>query len=190
MRRQKSKRIKRKPDLRKIRTSHVYTLPEIAQCLDRKLPTLKRWVNNGLPVIEGSKPPLVDGAELKAWLVHKWQSNKKPCEDGELYCCPCSKPQKPLTGSVTLSPRTDKTITINGKCEECGQPQEQVGSLSKLEEIRATFCLPAQAVQHLLGCNDTSVSDNIIPFSKIKPKTEEKPPQLSMIDLFQKSDKQ
>ena len=190
MRKSKPKRIKRKPDLRNIRTSHVYTLPEIAKCLDRELSTIQRWVKTGLPIIQGSKPPLVDGAELKAWLVEKWRSRKKPCGDGELYCCRCGNPQKPLEGSVTLAPRTDKTITINGKCGQCSKPQEQVGSLSKLEEIRISFCLPAQAVQHLLGCNDTSVSDNIIPFLKTEPKIEEKEPQLSMFDVLQKIDKQ
>jgi hypothetical protein len=190
MRKIKQKRIKRKPDLRKIRISHVYTLPEIAKCLDRELSTIQRWVKTGLPIIEGSKPPLVDGVELKTWLVLKWQSKKKPCRDGELLCCSCSKPQKPIKGSVSLQPRTDKTITILGRCGQCRKPQKQVGSLSKLEEIKVSFCLPAQAVQHLLGCNDTSVSDNIIPFSKTKAKIEEKEPQLSMLDLLQKNDKQ
>lgn len=189
MRKFKPKRIKRKPDLRNIRTSHVYTLPKIAICQGRTLRTVQLWVKEGLPTLEGSKPELVDGAELKAWLAQKWQSKKKPCSDGELLCCSCSKPQKPIEGSVSLHPRTDKTISICGTCGQCGKPQKQVGSLSKLEEIKLSFCLPAQAVQHLLGCNDTSVSDNIIPFLKTKPKIEEKEPQLSMLDLLHKSEK-
>ena len=190
MRKSKQKRIKRRPDLRNIRTSHVYTLPEIAENLDRELSTIKRWVKEGLPTIEGSKPPLVDGTELKAWLVQKWQSKKNPCNDGELYCCSCSKPQTPIDGSVSLEPRTDKTITIRGECSQCGGPQNQTGSLAKIEEIRLSFNLPPQAVQHLLGCNDTSVSDNIIPFSKSNSNSEEKQPQLSMLELMKSKHRQ
>lgn len=190
MRRVKQKRIKRKPDLRGIRRSHVYNLPEIAEDLDRELSTIKRWVKNGLPTIEGSNPPLVDGADLKAWLVQKWQSKKNPCSDGELYCCSCSKPRTPLAGTVSLEPRTDKTITIEGKCSQCGGPQNQIGSLAKIEEIQLSFCLPPQAVHHLIGCNDTSSSDNIIPFSKSNSNSEEKQPQLSMLELMKNKHKQ
>ena len=189
MRKRKLKRIKRKPDLRNIRTSHVYTLQEIAECLDRELSTVQRWIKNGLPTIEGSKPPLIDGAELKAWLVERWQSKKKPCDAGELYCCSCSKPQTPIAGSVSLKPRTEKTIIIIGQCSQCGTPQNQTGSLAKLEEIQHSFCLPPQAVQHLIGCNDTSGSDNIIPFSKSNSNFEENQPQLSMLELMKSKHK-
>lgn len=184
------KKIKRKPDLRKVRRTHVYTFPEIASDLNRKLSTVHRWKNDGMPTLEDSNASLVDGEELHAWLSAKWSSKKRPCGDGELYCCKCKVPRAPTIGSVRLEPRTNKTITIKGKCSVCGTPQSQTGSLAKLDKYQSNFNLPTQAVQHLSVCTNPCVSDNIISFSKHKPKEELEEVQLSMHEHLETDDKQ
>ncbi|HCX08787.1 MAG TPA: DNA-binding protein, partial [Hyphomonas sp.] len=59
---------KRKPNVSLIQTSRSYTIREVAERLDRQVETVRTWVQEGLPVLPGTTPRLIDGAELKEWL--------------------------------------------------------------------------------------------------------------------------
>lgn len=153
---------KYKPDLRKIRISHVYTVEDVAKIFNFKPRTIFNWIKKGCPTLDGSKPPLIDGSELKIWLTEFWKARKYPCGPGQLFCCKCHKAQLPASGSLKLTLDTATKIKITANCQDCGTLQSRCASLSKLDQIQSEFNLQTPAVQHLLGCDNTSVTGKIL----------------------------
>jgi hypothetical protein len=148
---------KRKPDFRRIRPSKTYSLPEIANALNRNCATVRGWRRDGLPTLDGQSPPLVLGSELKAWLQAKWSARKQTCQADELFCFRCQKPKKPKPGSVRLVPNNEKTVTIKAECSFCGTQMNKAGSRAKVSEIEETFRTLMPQVQRLERCDNASV---------------------------------
>jgi hypothetical protein len=147
---------RRKPDLRRIRTTKTYKVPEIAKTLDRNVATVRSWVRDDLPTLDGQTPTLVLGSELKAWLKAKWSARKQQCKPDELFCFKCRKPSRPRPGSAQIVPRNEKTVTIKGRCATCDTRMNQAGSRAKLLEIEENFRAFTPVMQHLTGCSNTS----------------------------------
>lgn len=146
---------KRKPDLRQIRTTKVYTLPEIAETLDRNIAAVRGWIRDGLPTLGDQKPVLVLGSALKAWLKAKRAARKHECEPDELLCFGCRRPRRPAPGSVRIEPRNAKTVSITGRCSVCGTRMNKAGSRARLAEIEETFRALSLRMKHLLSvCGD------------------------------------
>ena len=146
---------KRKPDLRRIRTSKTYSLAEIAEALDRNIATVRRWHRDGLPALGDLRPPLVLGSELKMWLKAKWSARKQKCQLDELFCFKCRSPRQPEPGSVSIQPRNAKTLSIKAICSDCGTRMNQAGSWAKIAEIEEAFRTLTHQKQHLLRCSGT-----------------------------------
>ncbi len=153
---------KRKPDLRKIRTTRVYQLQDIANELNRSVRTVRSWVKAGLPVLEGPGTALVDGAVLKNWLYEQSLSKKQKCLANELYCFKCRKPRSVRQGSLSFHPRNAKTMTIKALCGSCGTRMNRAAASADLAQIQARFQPPTPHTAHLVGCDDPSVNRHIL----------------------------
>ena len=149
---------KRKPDLRRIRTSKTYTLIEIAKTLDRHIATVRVWVRNGLPLLSDQLPILVLGSELKNWLQKTRSAKACICQPDEMYCFKCREPRKPKPETVTIIPRNEKTVSIKGQCEICDTRMNRAGSFTKLDQINDCFRSLTPHKQHLSVCNNPSVN--------------------------------
>jgi hypothetical protein len=157
---------KRRPDFRRIRPSKTYSLPEIAETLDRDIATVRRWVREGLPTLDWQRPLLVLSSELKAWLNAKWSARKQPCQADELFCFKCQKPRKPKSGSIRIIPNNEKTVSIKAKCDVCNTQMTKVGSRAKIAEIEEIFRALSLLMQRLTGsgnpcANSSSARSNI-----------------------------
>ena len=128
---------KRKPDLRKIRTSKVYRLASIAKTLDRDIRTVRNWVKRGLPVLKGPGPALIDGDELKNWLQAESDALKQKCLENEFYCLKCRKPQNAREGSFSFHARNAKTLTLKALCGVCGTRVNKAASSANLAVTQA-----------------------------------------------------
>jgi len=144
---------KRKPDLRRIRTSKTYALPDVAKTLDRNVATIRSWVRQGLPLLSEQKPVLVLGLDLKGWLLARWKTKRQKCQSGELFCFKCREPRKPKLESVEIIVRNEKTVSIKGRCEACDTRMNQAGSLAKLGKINTQFCAQTPRMPSLTGCS-------------------------------------
>lgn len=175
-----SGRKKRKPDFRRIRTTKTYSVSEIGKALGRNQATVRRWLRDGLPTIDDQRPPIVHGADLKAWLVTRWDKGKRPCQPGELYCCKCRRPRKPADNSFSIEPHNDKTVTLKGLCSVCGTRMSQAGSRAKELEIRQVFDAPMPALQRMDRCNKPNVKRTVQPTSTEGAPIKRKSTQLSL----------
>lgn len=147
-------RKKRKPNISLISVRKSYEVWEIARLLDRRTATVCGWIKEGLPVLPGSKPRLIDGAELKAWLQAKWEKRKKPCAINQLRCFKCRKSREPDPTTVKTEPVTAKTVLIRAKCRTCGTAMRQLRKTEALAETIAAMTALKQAPDSLAGYLD------------------------------------
>ena len=152
-------RTKRKPDLRRIRPTKTYTLPDIARVLARDIKTVRGWVRRGLPTLDDRRPPLVLGADLLAWLKDQWLRLKQKCGPNELFCCRCRIPRLPRRGSVSLKVKNARMLSIKGLCDVCGCRMNRDESLLRLEEVQARFGAFMPEMQRLEGYGDSADKD-------------------------------
>ncbi|MGJ8562467.1 MAG: hypothetical protein ACSHXY_02835 [Alphaproteobacteria bacterium] len=129
----------RKIDLRKISPTKVYNDKEIAKDLMRKISTVQRWRREGLPVIDGTNPPLVDGAELLAWHKKRRDDRKRPCAENEFYCFTCKVQRTPKMGSVVVRPVNTKRLSLDAECGTCGGDMSKGGAMANIDAIETAL---------------------------------------------------
>lgn len=141
------RRNKRKPrgkvNLRKIRPTHVYDLPEIAACLGFSLDTVRRWRREGMPVLPDTIPYLVDGAALIDWLAERQERRKSTCEPDEMFCMGkgCHTPRRPDIGSVRIRKSNQRAGRIEALCEKCGTKISKGFAMANLATIEKIFAV-------------------------------------------------
>ncbi len=148
-------------DLRKIRRSQCYAIPEVGRLLGVSVGTVRAWLRRGLLSLEGERPILIPGDGLKSWLVAQRLARKRKCQPDQLYCCRCRVPKNAKPGSVVIVPRNARTITISAMCGTCGAKMNRGGSLARLPEIRLAFGLVTQAQVNLAGCENPAVNQHL-----------------------------
>lgn len=124
-------RKKRKPDFRRIRPTHTYTVQELASVLEKNISTVRRWCRDGLPVLDQKRPTLIDGAEVKAWLKERWGARKARCGPDEAHCLRCRQPRAFAPGTESSRALTQKTTIRSGLCDSCGR------RINKFQSARA-----------------------------------------------------
>jgi hypothetical protein len=122
------KRQRRKPDMRRIRPSATYTIPQLARAVERRVETVRRWHREGMPALNDTQPLIFDGAEVKEWLRRKWSSRKQRCAKNEAYCTKCRVPRRFATGTTQLTAMNEKMAMIRGSCDVCGTPMNRFQS--------------------------------------------------------------
>ncbi|MGB0906960.1 MAG: hypothetical protein ACPGVT_05655 [Maricaulaceae bacterium] len=125
----------RKIDLRKIKPTEVYDFKQAAKELGRRVTTVQRWRRDGMPVIEGTNPPLIDGAELLAYHKKKRDDRKRPCAVDEFFCFSCKTQRHPKIGSVIIRPVNQKRLSIDAECAECGCNVHKGGAMVAVDVV-------------------------------------------------------
>jgi hypothetical protein len=132
---------KRTYNLSRIRQNHSYFLPEICDCLGVCKGTVHLWLRKGLQKTDDTKPFLIHGSALKAFLAAQQTSRKQPCQPDQFYCFRCRQPRRPWGGVVDVHFRSSKVINLNGLCEQCECPVNKSGSVEKLPELAKIFTI-------------------------------------------------
>ena len=63
------------PRLAKLHRS--YDVRELADRLDVHKNTVRQWIREGLPVVDGAKPTLIDGGDFQAWWGKRTKARKQ-----------------------------------------------------------------------------------------------------------------
>ena len=155
------RKVKSKPDLRRIRLSKCYSVQEGASLLGVSVGTFRSWIRRGLPILQGTRPILVPGDGLKAWLKARAKARKCRCQPDELYCCRCRSPQKAKPASAEIVPRNGKTVAIRALCNSCGTKMNKAGSLAKVLEIETAFGLNTHRQENLDVCENPAVNQHL-----------------------------
>ena len=130
-----NQRKKRKPDFRRIGPSRTYSIPELAEAVQRTPATVRNWLRQGMPTLDDSKPKVIDGAQAKEWLKQKWESRKMPTLHGQARCFGCKQSRPFAKGTRFLKRTSAKVLTITGKCAVCGRTMNQFASAKSVSLI-------------------------------------------------------
>lgn len=106
------------PRLAKLHRS--YSVVELADVLGVHKHTVRGWLRDGLPPIDGAKPLLFLGSEFQAWWGKRRRAAKRPCQPGQLYCFKCRQPKAPALGMVEYAATNAATGNLKAMCETCG----------------------------------------------------------------------
>jgi len=85
-------------DLRRVKIHRSYTIDEIARATGVHKTTVRQWIKKGLPTIDGRRPALMLGSEVKRFHETLRGARKRPCAPGQMYCFKCREPAFDLGG--------------------------------------------------------------------------------------------
>lgn len=110
----------RRVNPRLIKLHRSYSPDEAARVLGVHKHTVRNWIKAGLPTVDKSRPVLILGSEMRAWLEKRQKAAKRPCKPGTMYCFKCREPKAPALGMVEYKPTNDKSGMLVALCVDCG----------------------------------------------------------------------
>jgi hypothetical protein len=108
-----------RPNPRLAKIHRNYTVEEIAKLFGIHKNTVRRWIKDGLPLVDSQRPSLVLGRDLAAYLNNKRASGKQSCQAGQMYCLKCRAPRYPAGHMADYMPITEKLGNLIGICPDC-----------------------------------------------------------------------
>ena len=152
---------KRNPNPRRIKIHRTYTVEEAARLFNVHKNTVRAWIKQGLPTIDGKRPMLILGKDLFTFLQARRMKNKRPCKPGEMYCLRCRVPKPPALNMAEYQPKTESLGNLFGICPDCGTGMNRNVNPSKLDQIRGQMdiTLP-QGVQRIVDSEQPPVNSD------------------------------
>lgn len=154
----------RQPEWRRIKRHRSYTVWEAAQVTRCHRNTVRSWVKQGLPIIPGTRPSLILGVELLAFLKQRSVRRKRKCGAGEIYCLKCREAVAPAEQMADLEKQTSKIGRLVGLCPNCGTVVYRCVSLARVSEAIGSLSVQIRAAR--VRVTDTADPLAIVHFSQ------------------------
>jgi len=110
----------RRADPRAIKLHRSYSVPEAARVLGVHKNSIRGWIKAGLPTLDKSRPTLMLGSEMRAWLEKRQKAAKRPSQPGTIYCFKCRANKAPALGMVEYRASNPISGNLNALCVDCG----------------------------------------------------------------------
>jgi hypothetical protein len=104
---------------------------------------VRAWLRQGLQAIDGQRPTVVRGEEIRRFLFERRAKAKCPSGPGRIYCLPCRAPKVPALKMAECVMTGHTTGTLQGICPDCGRMiyrrvnQQKIGAVRG--ELDVTF---------------------------------------------------
>jgi hypothetical protein len=159
---------KRTFNTRLIKQGLSYDVKEIADLFGIHENSVLRWIGNeGLPLIDDTRPYLVHGADLAAFIKKRQAARKKKCSPEEFFCCKCRMPRTAWGNTVDIIIKNKTKLQIRGLCAVCDTAVIKAGAAKKIHEYQKTFVVQTIDRQHindselpLVNCDSGKVKNN------------------------------
>lgn len=152
---------RRKYNTRRISLKLSYSVQEIAELFNIHKHAVLIWIRSGLKIIDQKKPYLINGTDLTEFLNNRQKKRKHKCKQHEFFCFKCRLPRSSLPDHIRITTRNQHRLKISGKCEVCQTSIFKEGSVKKLTEFQKIFSVSVQTREHIFGCNDPCVNNDI-----------------------------
>jgi hypothetical protein len=127
----------RKLSPRRVHRNRLYTTTEAAEAVGGKPQTIQSWIwREGLKTADGSRPHLIRGSDLIAFMKARYDAKRQTCAPDELYCLGCKAPRQPAFEEADLIYRYPSgAARIRSLCPICTAVMCQVFSAEQLAEF-------------------------------------------------------
>lgn len=125
----------RRVNPRAVKLHRSYSVPELAACLGVHKNTVRNWQRDGLKPIDGARPMLFLSEAVRAFLLARNASRKRPCGPGTLYCFRCREPRPPALCMVDFVSINDRSGNIRAICATCVTVMHRRASKAALASI-------------------------------------------------------
>lgn len=120
---------------RLIRLHRPYSVEDVARVLSVHKQSVRNWIKGGLPIVDRTRPVLMHGHELRAFLEGKRKAARRPCPPGTIYCFKCRQPRAPAMGMVEYTPKNATTGDLSALCGTCSTIMHRAARLASLAAI-------------------------------------------------------
>ena len=96
-------------------------MEELARLFSVHKNTIRSWLKHGLEAIDGQRPTVARGEELRRFLVDRRARAKQACGPGRIFCLPCRAPKVPALKMAECVATSAAAATIRGICPDCGR---------------------------------------------------------------------
>lgn len=104
----------------RVKMHFSYTVEDIARLLGIHKNTVRAWLRSGLEAIDSSRPTMVQGRVLRAFLKSCQGRRKQKCPPGTFFCLKCRAPKAPALAMVDFIPLVPTFGNLRALCETCG----------------------------------------------------------------------
>ncbi len=144
---------------RAVKLNRCYDVAELAARLRVHKNTVRHWQRQGLSPIDSSRPVLFHGSVVRAFLVTRNASRKRPCKPGTLYCFRCREPRPPALGMVEYLAVTDVSGNLRAFCAKCETMMHRCAQRAALATIMPGLDVQfGQAAPRLKGSPSPSLN--------------------------------
>ena len=120
---------------RLIRLHRPYSVEDVVRALGVHKQSVRNWIRDGLPIVDRTRPVLMHGHELRAYLDGKRKAARRPCPPGTIYCFKCRLPRVPAMGMVEFTLRNAATGNLSALCGTCSTVMNRATRLASLATI-------------------------------------------------------
>ncbi|MCF2905523.1 DUF1804 family protein [Octadecabacter sp. CECT 8868] len=104
---------------RKVKIHRQYTYESAAEALEVSIQTVRGWRSQGLAVLDGQKPHLILGHELKRFIESRTPKTSRKLGPDEFFCMSCRAPRKPYDRMAEYVPFNATRGRLVALCESC-----------------------------------------------------------------------
>jgi hypothetical protein len=126
----------RHPNSRLAKIYRSYSVEEMARLFNVHKNTIRSWFKHGLEAIDGQRPTLVRGEEIRRFLAERRARAKQACGPGRIYCLPCRAPKVPAGNMAECVPTSDTTGALRGICPDCDRMIYRTINPQKIAAVR------------------------------------------------------
>ena len=149
---------RRRPNPRAVSQHRSYSVTELADCFGVHKNTVRHWQLAGLMPNDDGRPYLFHGGAVRAFLLARNASRKRPCRAGTLYCFRCREARPPALGMVEYVPISATSGNLRAICGECETLMHRRASRAALATVMPGFNVQfVQAPTRLNGGSSPSL---------------------------------
>lgn len=141
----------------RVKTLVTYDVHEVAGLCRVHRGTVRHWLKaGGLKAIDGSRPTLIHGSELKRFLIERRASRRRKCAFGEFFCFRCRKPRKAWGDTADARIHTEKLLKLTALCAECGTAMHRMVRRADLPKFDQLMEIRPIGPERLSDCSEPS----------------------------------
>ena len=117
-----------------IKALRCYRVEEAAEVSGVSPRTIRNWIADGLPTLDGERPMLIRGDDLQDYIKGTRASRKVSVALDEFYCLACRKARKPAGGFADCTVKDGRAM-LTALCAVCEIVVHKPVSVGRIPEI-------------------------------------------------------